>query len=63
MKDILREIFDDEYDITPKRDQKQLDLNKQIGAEWDKVQRMFWDDGRTGEPSAIIRRGSAWGPA
>jgi hypothetical protein len=44
MKDILREIFDDEYDITPKRDQKQLDLNKQIGAEWDKVQRMFGDE-------------------
>ena len=44
MKDILREIFDDEYDITPKRDKAQQNLEKKLYAEWDKVQRMFGDE-------------------
>ena len=43
MKDILREIFDDEYDITPKRDKTQQELDEKLCAEWDKVQRMFGD--------------------
>ena len=44
MSDILREIFNDEYDITPKRDKKQQQLCEQLCAEWDKVQRMFGDE-------------------
>ena len=44
MKNILREIYDGEYDITPTWNKKQQELNKQIGAEWDKVQRMFGDE-------------------
>lgn len=43
MKDILREIFDGEYDITPKRDREQQEIDKKLCAEWDKVQRMFGD--------------------
>ena len=41
MKDILREIFDGEYDITPKRDKTQQELDEKLCAEWDKVQKMF----------------------
>ena len=44
MKPLLREIFDGEYDITPKRDKRQQELNRQIIAEWDKMQRMFGDE-------------------
>ena len=44
MKDILREIFDGEYDITPKRDKTQQELNEKLCAEWDKVQKMFGDE-------------------
>ena len=44
MKDILREIFDGEYDITPKRDKTQQELNEKLSAEWDKVQKMFGDE-------------------
>ena len=41
MKNILREIFDDEYDITPKRDKRQRELDLEPCEEWDKVERMF----------------------
>lgn len=44
MNSLLREIFDDEYDITPKRDEEQQALNKKRFAEWDKVQKMFGDE-------------------
>ena len=30
MKDILREIFDGEYDITPKRDKTQQELDEKL---------------------------------
>ncbi len=44
MKDILREIFDGEYDITQKRDKTQQELDEKLCAEWDKVQKMFGDE-------------------
>ena len=44
MKDILREIFDGEYDITQKRDKTQQELNEKLCAEWDKVQKRFGDE-------------------
>ena len=44
MKDILREIFDGEYDITQKRDKTHQELNEKLCAEWDKVQKMFGDE-------------------
>lgn len=44
MKDILREIFNDEYDITPKRDKEQQKLEQKIYEEWDKVQGAFGDE-------------------
>ena len=44
MNDILREIFDGEYDITPKRDKTQQELDEKLCAEWDKVQKMFGDE-------------------
>ena len=44
MDDILRAIFDGEYDITPKRDKRQQELCEQLCAEWDKIQTMFGDD-------------------
>jgi hypothetical protein len=44
MKDILREIFDGEYDITPKRDKTQQELDEKLCAKWDKVQKMFGDE-------------------
>ena len=44
MKDILREIFDGEYDITPKRDKTQQELDEKLCAEWEKVQKMFGDE-------------------
>lgn len=71
MKNILREIFDDEYDITPKRDKRQRELDLETCEEWDKVERMFGGefvdrilelegDGRTSRRSTIIRRAFAW---
>ena len=71
MKNILREIFDDEYDITPKRDKRQRELDLEPCEEWDKVERMFGGefvdrilelegDGRTSRRSTIIRRAFAW---
>lgn len=44
MNDILREIFDGDYDITPERDKEQQELEQKIYEEWDKVQRMFGDE-------------------
>lgn len=44
MNEILRELFDGEYDVTPKRDKKQQQICEQLCAEWDKVQRMFGDE-------------------
>ena len=43
MTSVLREIFNDKYDITPKRDKTQQELDEKLCAEWDKVQRMFGD--------------------
>ena len=37
MNGILRALFDDEYDITPKRDKKQRELDETLCAEWNKV--------------------------
>lgn len=44
MKDILRKIFDDEYDITPERDKTQRELDLEACEEWNKVQAMFGDE-------------------
>lgn len=44
MKSLLREIFDGEYDITPKRDKEQQKLEQKIYEEWDKVQGAFGDE-------------------
>ena len=44
MNSILREIFDDEYDITPKRDKTQQELDEKLCAEWDKIGKMFGDE-------------------
>ena len=44
MNSILREIFDGEYDITPKRDKRQQELCEQLCMEWDKVGKMFGDE-------------------
>ena len=41
METLLREIFDGEYDITPKRDKKQRELGEQLCIEWDKIEKMF----------------------
>ena len=43
MKDILREIFDDEYAITPKWDKTQQEINEKLCTEWDKIGKMFGD--------------------
>lgn len=43
MSDILREIFDNEYDITPKRDKEQREIDKKLCVELDTIQRMFGD--------------------
>ena len=44
MESILHEIFDGEYDFTPKRDKKQQNLDKRVYMEWEKVQRIFGDE-------------------
>lgn len=44
MNGILREIFDGEYDITPKRDKTQQGLDKKLCDEWDKIQRTLGDE-------------------
>ena len=44
MNSILREIFDDKYDITPKRNKEQQELEQKIYEEWEKVQRMLGDE-------------------
>ena len=44
MNDILRETYDGEYDITPKRDREQQEIDKKLCAEWDKVQKMLGDE-------------------
>ena len=41
MKNILREMFDGDYDITPKRDRRQRELDEKLCEEWRKVQQMF----------------------
>ena len=43
MDSILREIFDDKYDITPKRGKSQQELDEKLCAEWDKIGKMFGD--------------------
>ena len=40
----LYELYNGEYDITPKRDKKQQELYEALSAEWDKIQRMFGDE-------------------
>lgn len=44
MNSILREIFDGDYNTTPKRGKEQQKLDQKIYEEWDKVQRMLGDD-------------------
>ena len=44
MDSLLYQIYSGEYDFTPERDEKQQELQKQLYAEWDKVQRMFGDE-------------------
>ena len=44
MENLLYQIYSGEYDFTPERDEKQQELQKQLYAEWDKVQRMFGDE-------------------
>lgn len=44
MESILREIFNGEYDFTPKQDEKQQKLDQKTYAEWDKVQRIFGEE-------------------
>lgn len=43
MNSLLREIFDNEYDITPKRDKEQQEIDKKLCVELDTIQRMFGD--------------------
>ena len=43
MHNILREIFDGTYDITPERDKKQQELDEKIHEEWDKVTKLLGD--------------------
>lgn len=44
MNDILRKIFDGEYNVTPERDEKQQELGRKLGEEWEKVHRMLGDE-------------------
>lgn len=41
MNGILREIFDDEYDITPKRGKRQREIDEQLCGEWDTIKAVF----------------------
>ena len=41
MDSILSEIFDGEYDFTPKQDKEQQKLDQKVFKELDKVQRML----------------------
>ena len=41
---MLYEIYSSNYDITPKRDKTQQELDEKLCAEWDKVQKMFGDE-------------------
>ena len=74
MNGILREIFDDEYDITPKRGKRQREIDEQLCGEWDKIKAVFGSNLQTdssrwrvsrriGGPSTTTGRGSAWGRA
>ena len=44
MDSLLYEIYSSNYDITPKRDKTQQELDEKLCAEWDKVQKMFGDE-------------------
>lgn len=44
MKTILREIYDGDYDVTPKRDKAQQELSKKLYEELEKIQTMFGDE-------------------
>ena len=43
MNSLLYDLYNGDYDITPKPDEKQQKLLKQLCIEWDKVQTMFGD--------------------
>jgi len=44
MEDILRSIFDGEYDITPKYSKTQQELRRKLYSEWDRVQSVLGAD-------------------
>ena len=44
MNNILYDIYNGEYDITPGRDKKQQELYDRLCAEWDKVKDVFGDE-------------------
>ena len=43
MENLLYDIFNGDYDITPKWDKKQREITEKLCVEWDKVQTMFGD--------------------
>lgn len=43
MDSLLYDIYNGDYDITPKWDKKQREMTEKLCAEWDKVQTMFGD--------------------
>lgn len=38
MNSLLYEIYSDQYEVTPKPDEAQREVNKKLSAEWDKIQ-------------------------
>ena len=43
MPSLLYEIYNGDYSVTPKWDEKQQELAKKLCAEWEKVEKMFGD--------------------
>ncbi len=41
MPSLLYEIYNGDYDITPKWDEKQQELSRKLCAEWEKAEKMF----------------------
>ncbi len=44
MESILHQLFNGDYDITPKRDKKQQELSEAALASWDKITAVFGAD-------------------
>ena len=44
MNSLLYELYNGDYDTIPKWDLAQRELEKKIGDEWDKVQKMLGDE-------------------